>query len=65
MRQDHSDEGRDPLTLLRGETLSAADCRGHEDDQLLSGTIADNICFFADAPDDEWMRECAEMAGIH
>ena len=36
-----------------------------QDDQLLSGTIADNICFFANAPDDEWMRECAEMAGIH
>ena len=36
-----------------------------QDDQLLSGTIADNICFFADSPDDEWIRECAQMAGIH
>jgi ATP-binding cassette, subfamily B, bacterial CvaB/MchF/RaxB len=36
-----------------------------QDDQLLSGTIADNICFFANSRDDEWMRDCAQMAGIH
>ncbi len=36
-----------------------------QDDQLLSGTIADNICFFANSRDEEWMRECAQMAGIH
>jgi ATP-binding cassette, subfamily B, bacterial CvaB/MchF/RaxB len=35
-----------------------------QDDQLLSGTIADNICFFANSRDEEWMRECAQMAGI-
>jgi ATP-binding cassette, subfamily B, bacterial CvaB/MchF/RaxB len=36
-----------------------------QDDQLLSGTIADNICFFANSRDEELMRECARMAGIH
>jgi len=36
-----------------------------QDDQLISGSIADNICFFAPAFDRNWMTECAEMAGIH
>ncbi|HEX2220836.1 MAG TPA: peptidase domain-containing ABC transporter [Gemmatimonadales bacterium] len=36
-----------------------------QDDQLLSGSIADNICFFDQAFDLEWMMRCAEMAGIH
>jgi ATP-binding cassette subfamily B protein RaxB len=36
-----------------------------QDDQLLSGSIAENICFFAHSIDDEWMRECATMAAIH
>ncbi len=35
-----------------------------QEDQLLSGTIADNICFFTPDPDDAWIRECAHMAGI-
>lgn len=36
-----------------------------QEDTLLSGTIGENICFFADAPADEWIRECAVMAGVH
>lgn len=36
-----------------------------QEDQLLSGSIADNICFFADSADHEWMRKCAQMACIH
>jgi ATP-binding cassette subfamily B protein RaxB len=35
-----------------------------QDDQLLSGSIADNICFFDTHFDLAWMRRCAEMAGI-
>ena len=35
-----------------------------QDDQLLSGSIAENICFFDASLDLEWMRECARMAGI-
>src|SRR5438552_3347771 len=36
-----------------------------QEDQLLSGSIADNICFFDPAFDHEWMVECAQLAGIH
>jgi len=35
-----------------------------QDDQLLSGSIAENICFFDASLDLDWMRECARMAGI-
>ncbi len=36
-----------------------------QDDALLSGTIADNICFFDPQRDDEQMQACARMAAIH
>lgn len=36
-----------------------------QEDQLLSGSIADNICFFDSVFEREWMIECAQMAGIH
>jgi ATP-binding cassette subfamily B protein RaxB len=36
-----------------------------QEDQLLSGSIADNICFFDSAFDPDWMIECAQMAGLH
>jgi len=36
-----------------------------QDDQLLSGSIADNICFFDPAFDENRMVDCAVMAGIH
>lgn len=36
-----------------------------QDDQLLSGSIADNICFFDPAFDQDWMVECAGIAQIH
>jgi ATP-binding cassette subfamily B protein RaxB len=35
-----------------------------QDDQLLSGSVADNICFFADDFDLDWMRRCATIAQI-
>jgi ATP-binding cassette subfamily B protein RaxB len=35
-----------------------------QDDQLLSGSIAENICFFDASLDLDWMRECAKIAGI-
>src|SRR5712672_1114319 len=34
-------------------------------DQLLSGSIADNICFFETTFDQQWMIECAQIAGIY
>ncbi len=36
-----------------------------QNDQLLSGTIADNICFFEPNFDQEWIEKCAQMAAIH
>ena len=36
-----------------------------QEDQLLSGTIADNICFFDPAFDEERMMMCARMAAVH
>ena len=36
-----------------------------QEDQLLSGSIADNICFFDTAFDQERMFLSARMAGIH
>jgi len=35
-----------------------------QDDQLLSGTIADNIGFFDERLDYGWMRECVRIASI-
>jgi ATP-binding cassette subfamily B protein RaxB len=35
-----------------------------QDDHLFAGSILDNICFHHAAPDQEWMRECARLAGI-
>jgi ATP-binding cassette, subfamily B, bacterial CvaB/MchF/RaxB len=36
-----------------------------QEDQLLSGSIADNICFFEASFDSEEMIRCAQLAGIH
>jgi ATP-binding cassette subfamily B protein RaxB len=36
-----------------------------QDDQLFSGSIADNICFFADRPDVRRIEECARLAAVH
>jgi ATP-binding cassette, subfamily B, bacterial CvaB/MchF/RaxB len=36
-----------------------------QEDQLLSGSIADNICFFDPSYDQERMIECARLAGVH
>ncbi|MGU3415041.1 peptidase domain-containing ABC transporter [Enterobacteriaceae bacterium C34A] len=36
-----------------------------QDDVLLSGTILDNITFFASQPDEEFAVKCAQMAAIY
>jgi ATP-binding cassette subfamily B protein RaxB len=33
-----------------------------QEDQLMSGTIADNICFFDTQPDHTWIEACAHLA---
>lgn len=35
-----------------------------QDDVLFAGSIGENICFFDDCPDHEWIRECARKASI-
>jgi ATP-binding cassette subfamily B protein RaxB len=36
-----------------------------QDDQLLSGSIQENISFFDSTVDPAWVQRCAEAAGIH
>ncbi len=36
-----------------------------QDDQLFTGSLLENICFFDPQPDKEWLIECAKMASIH
>jgi len=36
-----------------------------QEDHLLSGSIADNICFFDAGFDQDWMVECGRLAGVH
>ena len=36
-----------------------------QEDALLAGSVAENICFFDDAPDSAWIAECAQMAAVH
>src|SRR5215212_3097691 len=50
--------------------LGARTCREQigavmQEDYLLSGSIADNICFFDSEFDMERMIKCAQLAGIH
>jgi ATP-binding cassette subfamily B protein RaxB len=36
-----------------------------QDDQLFAGSIADNICFFAEKPDQARIEACAKLAAVH
>src|SRR4028118_526870 len=36
-----------------------------QEDQLLSGSIAENICFFDSESDGDWIMECARTAAVH
>jgi ATP-binding cassette subfamily B protein RaxB len=36
-----------------------------QDEPLFSGSIADNISFFAAEPDVEWLQHCARVAAVH
>ena len=59
--------------LIDGTPLSTIGPRAYreyvgavmQDDQLHSGSIADNICFFDPSFDQERMIQCANLAGIH
>jgi ATP-binding cassette subfamily B protein RaxB len=59
--------------LIDGAPLSGAGVRAYreqiaavmQEDELLSGSIADNICFFDSNFDQQKMFRCAQIAGIH
>ena len=59
--------------LVDGVPLSTIGARSYreqvgavmQEDQLLSGSIADNICFFDPEFDERRMIRCAGLAGIH
>lgn len=36
-----------------------------QDDQLFAGSVADNICFFAECPDPQRIEDCARLAALH
>ncbi|MFT5758971.1 MAG: ATP-binding cassette subfamily B protein RaxB [Alteromonadaceae bacterium] len=36
-----------------------------QDDQLLSGSMSDNISFFDEQVDHDWLEQCAKLAAIH
>jgi ATP-binding cassette subfamily B protein RaxB len=36
-----------------------------QDDQLFAGSVADNICFFADQPDMQLIEDSARLAALH
>lgn len=59
--------------LIDGADLAQADMTGYrrqiasvlQEDQLFSGSIADNIALFDPAPDMDWIVDCATRACIH
>lgn len=65
--------GQIKLGGARGYTLKQIGLRNYrsligtvlQDDQLFAGSLMDNICFLQEIPDEEWMQECAKIAGIH
>jgi ATP-binding cassette subfamily B protein RaxB len=54
-----------PLTTIGPRAYREHVAAVMQEDQLLSGSIADNICFFDHSFDQERMIRCAQLAGIH
>lgn len=54
-----------PLATLGARPYREQVAAVMQEDQLLSGSIADNICFFDPEFDQERMIRCARLAGIH
>ncbi len=57
-------DGR-PLNTWSRAALRAQIALVAQDDQLLAGSIAENIAFFDERIDMDWVRECARKASIH
>jgi len=54
-----------PLSVFGGRAYREQVGAVMQEDQLLSGSIADNICFFDPDFDQNRMIACAQLAGIH
>ena len=57
--------GGEPLAHVGLDAYRGAIGVVMQDDQLLAGSIADNISFFAQRPDRERIERCARAASIH
>jgi ATP-binding cassette, subfamily B, bacterial CvaB/MchF/RaxB len=57
-------DGR-PLRTWSASALRSQIVLVAQDDQLLAGSIAENIAFFDERIDMAWVRECARRAAIH
>lgn len=57
--------GGQPVSQLGPSALRQVMGAVMQDDQLLAGSLADNICFFDPQPDHERIEACAKTAGIH
>jgi len=53
-----------PLDRSGPQAFRAQVCVVMQDDRLLAGSIAENICFFDAKLDVDWMRKCAQLAGV-
>lgn len=54
-----------PLSIIGVRVYREQIAAVMQEDQLLSGSISDNICFFDPGSDNKRMVTCAQMAGIH
>jgi ATP-binding cassette subfamily B protein RaxB len=54
-----------PLPVLGARAYREQVAAVMQEDQLLSGSIADNICFFDPGFDQDWMMESARLASVH
>ncbi len=54
-----------PLSRIGSETYRGMIGVVMQDDQLFAGSIADNISFFSEHPDQEMIERCATLAAVH
>jgi ATP-binding cassette subfamily B protein RaxB len=54
-----------PLTSIGVRAYREQIAAVMQEDELLSGSVADNICFFDSRFDEQKMVRCAQMAGVH
>lgn len=57
--------GGHPVSHLGPSALRQVMGAVMQDDQLLAGSLADNICFFDPQPDHDRIEACAHTAGVH